>query len=315
MKRSVFFDVLRVICILNVIAVIHARQYSEILCQTIDSHFPAWGYIVGSMAALFLASGYLLSKANTIYNVQDAIKFSEKRVLRILPLFVASLLTIPYPASLWRKASMLIGVNNFFGFTLSTLWFVSVLMVFYLLFPLLQIVRRKNLVFAFLLGLMIEALFVAGAKYLGFEARLLYYFPFFCLGVIAAEINVTERQMFFVALPIAILYFVARVLGLFDGVEVVLRPWRFFVVVVVAYGISFVLPFRRFWGALAYSSFCAYLFHRQIYDVFLHRWLHFPDGSERILFIYCLVPVTFALGYAIQFGYDALLKCTRKKVG
>ncbi|MBE6381547.1 MAG: acyltransferase [Lentisphaerae bacterium] len=310
-----FFDVLRVICILNVIAVIHARQYSEILCQTIDSHFPAWGYIVGSMAALFFASGYLLSKANTIYTLEDAIKFAEKRVLRILPLFVVSLLTIPYPEPFWRKSIMLLGVNNFLGFTLSTLWFVSVLIVFYMLFPFLQIVRRTNLVACVLLGLMIYVLFVVGVKYLGFEARLLYYFPFFCLGIIAAEIRATEGQMVLVALPIVILYFVARVLGWFDGVEVVLRPLRFFVVVVVAYGLSLVVPLRRFWGALAYSSFCAYLFHRQIYDLFLHRWFHFSDGSERILLIYCLVPLTFALGYAVQFGYDAILKYTRKKVG
>lgn len=312
MKRSVFFDVLRVVCILNVIAVIHARQYSGKLCQAIDSHFPAWGYIVGSMAALFFASGYLLSTTNAISNAHDVVVFAKKRVLRILPLYVVALATIPFHASAWRKASMLIGINNFMGFTLSTLWFVSVLIVFYMLFPIMEFLKRRELRYALLLALIVEAFFVVGSRFLGFEARMLYYFPFFVLGVAAADSKMTERQMFFVAIPVVAVYFLLRLMGWLDGVEVVLRPLRFFVILVVAYITSMLFPFRRFWGMLAYASFCAYLFHRQIYDVFLHKWFHLPDGLWRCLLIYALVPLTFVAGYCIQFGYDRVLRYIHK---
>lgn len=313
MKRSVFFDVLRLVCILNVIAVIHARQYSVKLCQAIDSHFPAWGYIVGSMAALFFASGYLLSKANTISNAHDVVVFAKKRILRILPLYAVALVTIPFPASAWRKALMLIGINNFTRFTLSTLWFVSILIVFYVLFSIMELLKRCKLRYALLFAFLSEAFFVVGGRFLGFEARMLYYFPFFVLGIVAADLKMTERQMFIVAIPVAAVYFGLRFMGWIDGVEVVLRPLRFFVILAVAYIASMVFPCGRFWGILAYSSFCAYLFHRQIYDVFLHKWFHLPDGYERCLLIYALVPLTFAVGYCIQFGYDRALKYIRRE--
>lgn len=313
MKRSVFFDVLRAVCILNVIAVIHARQYSARLCQAIDSHFPAWGYIVGTMAALFFASGYLLAKSNTIDNAHDALLFAKKRILRILPLYVLSLLTIPFPAPMWRKATMLLGINNFMGFSLSTLWFVSVLMVFYVLFPIMRVVkRRRGWGALILLSLLVEILFAAGGKFLDFEARLSYYFPFFMLGIVAADLNVPERRIFLVAASVSAIYLVSRLAGLFDGVEVVLRPLRFFVVLSAAYVVSVILPRGKAWGVLAYASFCAYLFHRQFYDLALHRWFPGLGGQAKIALIYLLVPLTFVAGYAIQWGYDCLLNHAKR---
>jgi len=307
MSRSVMFDALRVIPILFVIAVVHARQYSNYLCNAIDGHFPAWGYIVGAMATVFFISGYLLAVRTKIHDWTDVASFYRKRLVRILPLYALALVTFP-PASSWYiKPLAVLGLNNFvFGIgangsarNLLTLWFVSVLIVFYYVFPL--IIRFKTGKSRILFCIGVELLLAAGVYFFKWETRMIYYFPFFALGVVASKFS--EKTIFLASLILGSAYGVIRLSGMIDNIEMLLRPARAFVVVAVSCAISFISCLRKPLEVLAYSSFCAYLFHRQVFS--LLKLMQLPDGCSRICVIYfVLVPLSVIVGWCVQHCYD-----------
>ena len=317
MKRSVMFDALRVVPILYVIAIVHARQYSDVLRNAIDSHFPAWGYIVGAMATMFFISGYLLSRRSTIQNWSDVKSFYLKRFVRILPLFAVSLLTFPSASSWYVKALSLLGANNFIpgigangsAKNLLTLWFVSVLIVFYAVFPLISWLRRRNGIL-FCIGF--EVFLALGVYFLKWEPRMVYYFPFFATGVLLSGIN--ERHVFYGATAFGLGYGVIRSLGMFNDVEVILRPLRTFVVIAFSCLLSYAKVLSKPFSILANSSFYAYLFHRQIFGIL--RSMHIPDGWMRIALIYLVfVPMSFVVGWLVQYEYDqAVRRMTEKRV-
>lgn len=249
MRRSLTFDVLRVLSVGFVVAVVHARQYSSTLKDCIDGVFPAWGYIVGAMAAMFFASGWLLAQRSKVESIADVLLFYKKRVVRILPLYVLSLLTFPSAAAWHVKVLSVAGLNNFIpgignnnsSGNLLTLWFVGVLIVFYVVLPWLLMIKSRIRVIV-VAGL-IELAFVLGIYYFGWEWRLAFYFPFFFGGVISSLMN--EKKMFWSASVIVIGYVVIRLTGCMHS-EWILRPLRAFVIFDLAFVFARVFPFARF---------------------------------------------------------------------
>ncbi len=307
MQRSVMFDALRVIPVFYVIAIVHAGQYSAVLRDAIDNHFPAWGYIVGAMATMFFISGYLLAMRAKIHAWSDAARFYQKRLVRILPLYALALVTFQ-PASSWYiKPLALLGLNNFVpgigengsARNLLTLWFVSVLIVFYYVFPL--IIRFKTSKSRILFCIGVELLLAAGVYFFKWETRMIYYFPFFALGVVASIFS--EKTIFLASLVLGGVYGVIRLSGVIDNIEILLRPARTFVVVAFSCSLSFASCLRKPLEVLAYSSFCAYLFHRQVFG--LLKLMQLPDGCLRICVIYfVLVPLSIVVGWCVQYCYD-----------
>ena len=281
---------------------------------------PYGEYIKNAALGLFMfLSGYLLGGKYIIKDRISAYSFFKKRILRIIPLFALAL----YLSYVIGKISFstlvlgLTGISVFIPPLPLTLWFVSMMVIFYLLFPLLSGRTRKQKIF---LSLVITIAALLWTLYLGgLEKRFVYYFPCFALGVIIADIKIRDilnRKM--VTLCIFIFVLLSCVYE-FSGLE--WSDWKFIigrpfistsgaaVILALSVYLSKIKGISGVAVPIAYASMCAYLFHRIIFKVFRDNIYWPQDGWLRFLYLalVCL-PVILIVGYLVQYMYDKVMK-------
>ena len=311
MKRCVAFDWLRVLGIAFIIAVVHGKTYSPFYKQTVKGLFFLDLFNApGILAGLFFASGYLLSVRYHPIGRKPVMDFISRRLTRLIPLFAISLLTLPYASPWYVKLLSFCGANNFLpgiaGHNIHTLWFVSVLLVFYLLFLLLA--QFRSIWSKLLVAVFVEFLLAGGWWQWGWEPRMYRYFPAFALGVLACD--VPEDRIFKVAFPFAALWFALRMWDVrFPLVAAELASGAF--VLVVCWGASFLPRCGSILSVLSYASFGAYLFHRQVYWLFDHCLFPADGCGKMLMILFGALPLAFGVGWVMQKGYDVLMNWVR----
>lgn len=315
MQRNISLDIARAISMLYIIGVWHLNNYTDFYNLQ-----PYGEYIKNAALGLFMfLSGYLLGGRYIIKDRMSGYSFFKKRVLRIIPLFALSL-CVSYAIGKIAFATIFTGLTGLAVFISPlpmTLWFVSMIIVFYLLFPLLSgRTRTQQIVVS--LAITIFALFWT-LLWGGLEKRFVYYFPCFALGVIIADIKICDiltRKRVIASLFIFVLLSVAYELS---GLE--WSDWRFIVgrPFISISGAAVILAFSGYLAKIkvisaialpiAYASMCAYLFHRIIFKIFRDNIYWPQDGWIRLLYLalVCL-PAILIAGYLIQYMYDKLME-------
>ena len=309
--RNTTIDSARSLAMLYIIAFWHLSGYSGVFT------IPYGDYIKNAALGLFmLVSGYLLGAKYKIQSVQDAWVFIKKRFFRLYPLYALSLLLFWGHSAISTHTLLysLIGVSSFIPPQPPTLWFVSMLLVFYVIFIFLS-GRKKTyqILFSVLIYLF---LFVICYQSRTIDHRLLYYFPCFFLGMIISDIPL-NRWMRGGAGVIAIVLFITGII-LLESVQLSFIPRRLTRCIIALTGSYFVFALARLFEKiprinkcfipLSYASMAAYMFHRQIFSAI--RMVYWPEPSAwKVVFLYVVcVPIVLGIGYLVQFVYDKLLK-------
>ena len=268
-SRNFVIDLLRSIAMLWIVCVWHLLGYSP--KYSISESYPCHIITVFFLCMFFFLSGYLLSrKYKTGGNgLSSAMGFYKRRILRVLPLFALSCFSFPNKSSVLDRLLCLSGFSTFMvNRQLPTLWFISMLMLFYLLLPVFAPCKvSKQLIaftFVFLIVLGIDKSNVF-ASWGGVDKRFYIYFSSFTLGTILSRKDLFSNN----AVP-----------------SNISKPI----------------------GFLSYISFCVYLFHRHVLTAFELFYLPKDGLIRVVFLYCVCVPIIFILSYLIQRAYDRVLK-------
>ena len=322
MQRESSLDIARAVSMLYIIGVWHLNNYTDSY-----SLQPYGEYIKNAALGLFMfLSGYLLGGRYIIKDRSSAYSFFKKRIFRIFPLFAVSLI-ISYAIGKIAFSTLFLGLTGISVFIPPlplTLWFVSMIVVFYMLFPLLSGKSKKQQIF---ISLAITVIALLWTVYFGgLEKRFVYYFPCFALGVIIADIKICDLLNLKRAVICLLIFVLLSVVYELWGLN--WADWRFIigrpfialsgaaVIIVMSMYLSKIRGIARISVPIAYASMCAYLFHRVIFKVFRDDIYWPEDGWMRLLYLSAVcLPVIISVGYLVQYIYDKIISKISVKAG
>ena len=303
-------------CVLWIVGVWHMRQYLPLELRPSVTDIPVYKSItMGVLACFTFLSGYFLKKYEFRY-FKDALVFYKKRFLRFYPLFVVATFCLIICGSSVRQAFLAtVGLSMICNSPppIQTLWYFSMLLLFYLVTPLLKI-RRDNWQMGIVTIILVISFLVA--SYFFFDKRLFVYFPFYVLGLNISN-HAVDRVLNPFTLVVSIVLFLLLCLceTTICFIQIVQSLWC------VAAILSFckIVYFEKMKLPVAFvaeASMCAYLFHRPLYAIIVetlrkttqYQFMPIPIALISIF-------VLFILAYFIQSYYNRLIHQVSFKYG
>lgn len=318
-ERQIGFDFARVIAIFVVIGIYHNLGYAGRFHAE-----PAVRVLVYSSLGMFtFLSAFLLASRYTFSNNGDTLKFYQKRVLRIWPLFVISSIVLAALGfndwlSTWKG---IVGISPFWAPHPTTMWYVAMLISLYLITPL---VVKGSLKVQFLKAILVMTAIGFLQIVLGtIVPRTFNYFTVYLLGLILGRnyyeptLNyLKSKKTFLISLIWIILIAVV-----FITKNAYLKSFSSIVGIVSILNMSLLMAerfktnvlFTELVTKLSYASFCAYLFHREIIWVMFR--IYKPKGFWPVFLevLIIAVPLSFLCAYYIQKIYDISLQQLKLK--
>lgn len=313
MGRDHPVDIARAICVLYIVGFWHLFENTEMI-----NMMPYGEYFKNAALATFIfISGYFLGKKYLISDIITLRNYFLKRVARLIPLFVLALFSYYVVGFITLKTAILslTGLSTFFPPQPPTLWFVSMILIFYYLFPLLS--GRKILIQILTAISIMGIAFLADNYLLHIDRRFFYYWPSFVTGIILGRSNLAkyfESWLIFIIMLFAFLGF--SIIHLHDYGS--LPPWLYrmlisitgaFLILSLAHLLAKSSILVKAGSIVSYLSMSAYLFHRQVIDI-IEKFIYWPDdGWFRVLYLvmFCL-PIILFIGYMVQKIYDLLTR-------
>lgn len=303
--RILMFDVARVLCTLVVVAFYHMTDYLYNGAELRSGY--SW-MATSSMACFTFISGFFLGKKEL-----DCKSFFVSRLRRIfIPLVLTSVLL--YFGGWFDSGRQFLftitGLSCFFLPQPSTLWFFSMIIVFYFLTPFITTKRPgKTLIH----GAVCMGVFLLLFHFSMLDIRLLYYFPFYIAGILITETTVLRlvRDIKITVLCILILCVMTNLSTResYSDLAVINTSGVLLVMTTSFYIEKYsTRKIKYLFECLSYSSMFAYLFHRGIYGITGLFYKHFLNESYLPALIIPAVLVTiFAVSYFAQKTYDLLI--------
>lgn len=312
--RSLGVDLLRAVCILYVVGYWHLIPYTSALPGYANWFTEGLKFV--AMATFVVCSGFLLARQPVGLDPTGLWSFYRRRLLRIYPLYLLTLILFGLVglASPGQVVDGALLISMFDPPAMPTLWFITMIMVFYLLAPLLiRCAERPALLVAITAGLLLalvgEHLFVRPI-----DLRILVYLPAFALGIalqrqpgLRAWLARGQWLLLGLAalmLPLSRIGNEGSLSGAFTLVPLVLVSGTALFLVADRLASRLHAPTI---GVLAYASFGLYLVHRLVFKAVIA--LHFPaQGWEQVGYLLLVaLPLSILAGYGLQRGYDRLL--------
>ena len=321
-QRNQAIDLMRATCILWIVGFWHLLGYAE----SIDGYKNDVTYRVTVVVlGLFVfISGHLIGRSR-ITNAAEVWRFYQRRMVRIYPPYLAALLLFDLCGLL--KPGQFIGAALLSAsFSLEpplTLWYISMIVVFYLLAPLLLLLvhslgqtpwrwtSNRLVVCAGIIGLNV----LLGKLLDGVDARLFLYFPSFVAGLVLSPALV-EPRVRFRTIALTALATVAATLFSFHHQARIDSSLNAIPLAVFGPLLTFLVCER--WGrhlrlpplilAISTASFFMYLFHRPIFLLFTSHG--FPSSAPLQLAVLLLLalPVIVAVSWKGQALYDSAVR-------
>jgi peptidoglycan/LPS O-acetylase OafA/YrhL len=313
-NRDFVIDILRSGAILYIVGFLHIRGYSTALSSFHVSK-PTHLLTCCVLSLFVYLSGFLLSQKNSFDKPGDILMFYRRRFLRIYPMYLI-VLTLFFALKYIKLRSYIEGVllmNMFAGQKLKTLWFVTMIVIFYAITPLyLKTYKPKRIIlYTFVTYFGLIMLHLATNM---IDLRLPRYLPVFAAGIIIARSANTQKILhnkYIVVISVLcfilfswifsninneILIVLVTTLASFAAIPVFLALAK-----TISYGVNRKLAF-----ILSYSSFSLYLVHRITFG--LGTLVYKPETiGSAILYLGCvLLPTTIAIAYIFQMLYDKL---------
>lgn len=305
LKRLPELDIIRSLCVLYIVGVWHLDSY-------LAPQFAFSGYTlsvlhnvtIAVLGTFTLLSGLLLEKYR-FEGWRDVVSFYKKRLGRFFLLLLLSAVT--YWLAGWisprQLLQVLTGTNLILGPSVPTLWFFSMMVLFYILTPVLRI-WAGNSRLALIPAIVVLLLLIALVYGAGADVRLLYYYPCYAIGLFVGTgrfVRFIDSRWLFWLIPL--------VAGLFI-------PKAPFIVAEVSGIVLLCICCRLFLRAgldkaffvVSTASMIAYLFHRQFFSGVQRLFEYRGVGYIPLGWALLLLPVLFAICYLVQIVYDKILK-------
>lgn len=285
-------------------------------------HELQWARMVtwGCLGTFTFISAYFLAGKYDFENWTQIKTFYKKRLIRFYPLFLVSALTLLLIGfndwtQTWRGV---LGISTFVAPQINTLWYISMLIGFYFLTPILS---RRSIIyklFVFLLvvggGAVFSRLFHTGV-----DNRFFYYFTIYEAGILFSKhVPVSTQNRFYASKSLfivgCILYVSCLFWVLYQPRTICMMVGGFIgtaLLVLSSCRLTHVFKSVRLINFFSYGSMAAYLFHRQIYYIGLSVYSPVDEYWKAIYMIAVILPIVFIISYYIQHYYDRLLKCCR----
>lgn len=306
--RILLFDIARVLCALVVIAFYHMTDYVHNGAELRNGY--DW-MATSALACFTFISGFFLGKKRIEYK-----SFFVSRLKRFfIPLVLTSVLLSlnGWFDSIEQFLFTITGLSCFFLPQPPTLWFFSMMIVFYLLTPFILIKPNGNIWQILIHGAVCMGVFLLLFHFNMLDVRLLYYFPFYVAGILTNEISV-----FRLVRDIKITIFCILILS----VMIVFSMHKSYIdlAIINASGVLLVMTIsfyiekystkriKKLFECLSYSSMFAYLFHRGIYGIAIFLYKNILNEPFLPWLIIPVVLVTiFAISYFAQKSYDMFI--------
>ncbi len=321
-QRIIGFDIARVFSMLFIIAVYHILGYTRILYH--NSLILA--FVNCSLGTFTFLSSFLIASRYNFDDKESVLNYYKKRVIRVYPLFFITsiILLLMGFNDLPKTIKGLVGISPLWEPHPRTMWYIAMLLLFYIVTPILsrgKIIKKTityiiiNVVFA-LLSIVLDHIYLPT----------FYYFGIYFVGIVMGAhyydkvIRIIKSpkslfiSIFFVVLLLVNIVFNSYYYRLFSG----------FCGVFMILNISYILGdlnlknnnrFVSIIGFASYASMCAYLFHRECYELMLKIFC--PENPfVLIAYLFFLgVPIVLLLSYYIQKVYDSIVnKCSNTRV-
>lgn len=321
-KRMQEFEALRGLSILLLLAL-----HSEVFDSGVFG-FDV-GPLAGVVASLLLGAFFFLAGFFAEFSRRRShfLSFMWSKFIRIFPPYWLALMLFIVVLGYTLKrfdtavyaANMQWLLSPIFVKRVLTLWYISVLVGYYILFGILVFTIKSNV------GLFIASVVVFGLTYLAhqtfglFEPRFFQYYFVFLAGIFffrfeSIRKRLMDVKLFFTVIvaALAILPFWAVSAGEYD----ITHPLYILTALLFILGwVWMLLSFFRLplgnwklWAFLSTASFFTYLYHRPIWRL-LDSAVGFEEaGIPRVFFN--LIPgsvIALLVGYVLQRGYDHLL--------
>ena len=310
-KRYLPFDLVRAICVLYIVCIWHLNSYLsneyKFSGETLRFLHCVTESILGAFTFL---SGYFL-KRYIFSSFRDVLSFYGKRLKRFYLLLLLSALT--YLVLSWVTISqflqVMVGTNLLFGDAVGTLWYFSMIILFYILTPLLSFKRNEFKWWLPLSSLCVFGVFCVLVYFTEADYRMLLYFPCYIIGLSTNKLFENNKVNGVLLLLVVISYAIVYMLNLHD--EIVFRiimtqfgVWTVILLCVIICTSKCYTPITF----ISTASMVAYLFHRQVFSLcrnscesFFHI-NYIPLGGAIILSI-----LFFIVSYYIQIIYNHLI--------
>lgn len=326
--REYRFDVIRVVCMTYIVAYAHLNGY--IYPQGHMTYFfPAHVAIVHACLGLFtFVSGYLLGKKYSFgqQGNMGVWAFYQKRIMRIIPLFVFASIALWLIGFNGAKSTMngLLLISPFVDPKPKTLYYIPIILWCYFVTPL---VSRRNLRWRVIGCLSLwGVLLVARILFPSIDDRFVFNVLFYFIGVVSAScfdwklntpVGKTIKTFVVVAFVLIVAVALHYSLLLTSYRQMALGAVGVFVILFICEGVSKLLfdvqndhksrvntLACQIVSLVSYASMACYMFHRFFYWVAEKIW-NPSDTSVKWLFMVGLVfPIIIVLSYMIQKLYD-----------
>lgn len=323
-KRILYLDYLRAFCMLWIIGFWHMADYCRF---SLAESALANNVTVGVLSTFTYISAFFLGRYE-ITSWNDALAFYKKRLLRIYPLFLISCLSfwilhlinpsVAFITDAKQLILTLVGMSCVFTPAPLTIWYVSMLILLYTVTPIFNAIG--NTLYKTLALLAFSVIFyflsIVGIKV---DDRLLYLIPAYCFGLVLSKISVNSfsKKIKILILSLAGGVFLVFTYGLnsteFEIIYNIIIAFSFLFFVLCSFDLSETMIYKLKIGLvlqkISYASFCAYLFHRQLFGC-----VKLIIGRFNIAVAYLIIlPVTFLIMYLIQKMYDIVIEIIKKR--
>lgn len=260
--------------------------------------------IIG-LSIFFFLSGFLLSQTDSVINSMKGITtFYMKKFIRIFPLYWVALLSLiiifgllqinpghvdPYNFSPGNLLIHFFGLQGIFPYTsIQSMWFVGVIVLFYLLYPVITYLS-KNLLETIIVSSIIFILLVIMHFFLGLIAiEGLVYFPLFISGILIHKLAYSPekfidkqllKKILFSNLILILIIFLILVFREFNQLHFqFLKPELLLLCSMIPFCIACLIFTRLFIkirgkimvliSLIAFATYAIYLFHQQFLAIF-----------------------------------------------
>ncbi|MBI4826336.1 MAG: acyltransferase family protein [Nitrospirae bacterium] len=313
-RRILSFDLLRASAVLYIIFVWHIHEYAGRILYSRVTETLMYAFL----SIVVFISGFVLTlKYDHFSTVREAAVFFKKRILRIYPLYVFAL-ALFFFSSLITYNQLLSGVflsNSLFNTELKTLWFVTMIIIYYVILAALlhtYSMKRTLLVSVafFFCSILLHLVFDL------IDIRFIYYFVPFIAGVISAK----HRSIYMFLKNRAVAFVSISLILLSNYIPDFLhRDWfgHFYYIAAIFFSISPLIVLsdivavkinKNIIFKFSYASYCMYILHRIIYWMLLEIYV---PGSNILTLAYLFfagLPVIYFISASLQSGYDSLFR-------
>lgn len=307
-SRDFGIDLVRVIGILYIIGYWHIFNYTD--------PFPIYNNFVTDLitriilAVLTLISGFYAASS---YH-GNTLNFYKKKLLRIYPLYLVAIVVfvILRITNISTACYAILSLSMFKEPAPHTLWFVSMIIIFYFITPfLLNVMVKLNIKFLILVSATFLLLLYIHESITGLlDIRMLMYFPSYVFGLILSNRKI-KLNHFFGLSTILPLFFLVCVKDS-NIISIVKVPFITYIAIVLfCWGKEYRFSSKRLIHiveVLSYSTWCMYLFHRPVYTLLVYFVRPVGFYYQLTLLLFIGLPFTNILAYLLQYIYDLLYK-------